>query len=203
MFISNSSVNQKHHTATSDTTYDASNAFNDIRSLGQKVGSGSQKDVFHSRQSPTQCICLFRAGTTGSIPAELYAQKELATTKRLKELGFPVVDAHALVKYGNAVGVSKDFIHNAIDSEDIVQNRSSLPTKTWFNENIVNDCKAIISKLRAHSVHIEDLQFLIDTNGRVLINDPRDVIRSSPEKSIGKVNELRAHALNNLLDDSD
>ena len=112
-------------------------------------------------------------------------------------------DAHALVKYGNTVGVSKDFIHNAIDSEDIVQNRTSLPTKAWFNENVVNDCKAIINTLRSHSVHIEDLQFLIDSNGHVLINDPRDVVRSSPEKSVGKVNELRAHALNNLLDDSD
>ena len=203
MFISNSAVTHRHQTSTDAAASGALNEFKEIGALGQKLGSGSQKDVFHSMQDPRQCICLFRPGTTGSIPAEQYAAKELATTKQLKELGFPVVDAHALVKYGNAVGVSKDFIHNAIDSEDIVQNRQSLPTKTRFNENVVNDCKAIINKLRSHSVHIEDLQFLVDTNGRVLINDPRDVIRSSPDKSIGKVNELRAHALNNLLDDSD
>ena len=203
MFISSSAVTQKHPSATSDAHRGTPGEFKHITELGQKLGSGSQKDVFHSRQDPRQCICLFRPGTTGSIPAQDYAAKELATTKRLKALGFPVVDAHALVKYGNTVGVSKDFIHNAIDSEDIVQNRTSLPTKAWFNENVVNDCKAIINTLRSHSVHIEDLQFLIDSNGHVLINDPRVVVRSSPEKSVGKVNELRAHALNNLLDDSD
>ncbi len=180
------------------------NAFHDVPSLGQKVGAGSQKDVFHSRQDPRQCICLFRPGTTGSIPAEQYAQKELETTKQLKNLGFPVVDAHALVKHQGSVGVAKDFIHNALDSEDIVNNKKSLPDNLKFNKNVLEDCNAIIRRLKNLELHIEDLQFLVDQNGHVLINDPRDVVRSSPEKSISKVNELRSHALNNLLDiDSD
>lgn len=200
MFISNLAVTPSHHNATARA---ASGMFKEITALGQKIGSGSQKDVFHFEQAPRLCICLFRPGTTGSIQAEQYAAKEFATTKQLKVLGFPVVDAHALVKYGTAVGLSKDFIHDALDSEDIVQNRQSLPTKACFNENVINDCKSIISKLKSHSLHIDDLQFLITTQGRVLINDPRDAIYSSPEKSISKVNELRAHALNNLLVDSD
>ncbi|WPU24612.1 T3SS effector protein kinase HopBF1 [Cedecea neteri] len=179
-------------------------AFQDVPSLGQKIGAGSQKDVFHSRQDPRKCVCLFRPGTTGTISAEQYALKELETTKQLKLLGFPVVDAHALVKHGGNVGVEKDYIHNAFDSEDIVNNKKSLPDDKKFNQNVLADCNAIINKLKNHELHIDDLQFLIDSHGRVLINDPRDVIRSSPEKSISKVNELRAHALNNLLDiDSD
>ncbi|ELQ08702.1 hypothetical protein A988_21602 [Pseudomonas syringae BRIP39023] len=124
-------------------------------------------------------------------------------TKRLKNFGFPVVDAHCLVKYDNKVGLTKDYIHHALDSEDIIHNRKNIPTEMTFNKNVVKDCDEIIARLRTHSLHVEDLQFLIDGYGRVRINDPRDVIRSSPEKSIAKVRELRAIALCNLLDDSD
>lgn len=177
--------------------------FHTISSLGEKLGSGSQKDVYHSRQDPRQCVCLIRAGTTGNIPEGAYAAKEMALTKQLKELGFPVVDAHALVAYEGEVGLSKDYIYHALDSEDVVHNRRSMPSGESFNTNVMKDCDAIISKLKNHHLHIEDLQFIIDEHGRVRINDPRDVVRSSPEKSINKVRELRAVALNNLLDVSD
>nr|WP_205247111.1 T3SS effector protein kinase HopBF1 [Enterobacter sp. Ap-1006] len=200
--VSSNAAQGKHfHTSNVQTP---ATAFQDVPSLGQKIGAGSQKDVFHSRQDPRKCLCLFRPGTTGTISAEQYALKELETTKQLKHLGFPVVDAHALIKHGGHVGVEKDYIHNAFDSEDIVNNKKSLPDDKKFNQNVLADCNAIINKLKNHELHIDDLQFLVDSHGRVLINDPRDVIRSSPEKSISKVNELRAHALNNLLDiDSD
>ncbi|VEB96300.1 Uncharacterised protein [Cedecea lapagei] len=200
--VSNNAVQGRHlHTSNAQAT---SSEFRDIPSLGEKIGAGSQKDVFHSRQDPRKCLCLFRPGTTGTISAGQYALKELETTKRLKQLGFPVVDAHALVKHGDSVGVEKDYIHHAFDSEDIVNNKKSLPDDKKFNQNVLADCNAIINKLKNHELHIDDLQFLVDSHGRVLINDPRDVIRSSPDKSISKVNELRAHALNNLLDiDSD
>lgn len=177
--------------------------FHTIPSVGEKLGSGSQKDVYHSRQDPRQCVCLIRAGTTGSTSESAYAAKEMALTKQLKNLGFPVVDAHALVAYAGAVGLSKDYIHHALDSEDVIHNRQKLPTREAFNTNVLKDCDAIISRLKNHHLHIEDLQFLIDEHGRVRINDPRDVVSSSPEKSINKVRELRAVALNNLLDDSD
>lgn len=178
--------------------------FQNVLSLGLKIGAGSQKDVFHSRQDPRKCLCLFRPGTTGSISAAQYALKEFEATKQLKQFGFPVVDAHALVKHGDSVGVEKDYIHDAFDSEDIVNNKKSLPDDKKFNQNVLSNCDAIIKKLKNHMVHIDDLQFLVDCNGRVLINDPRDVIHLSPDKSISKVSELRAHALNNLLDiDSD
>lgn len=174
-----------------------------VPSLGVKLGTGSQKDVYHSQQDAKQCICLFRVGATGNIPAINYAEKEMQLTKHLKDLGFPVVNVHSLVEYKGQVGLSKDYIHNALDSEDIIHNRASLPTHISFNTNVQKDCDAIISKLRTHNVHIEDLQFIIDGYGRVRINDPRNVVRSSPEKSINKVRELRSIALNNLLDDSE
>lgn len=177
--------------------------FNAIASLGVKLGTGSQKDVYHSQQDARQCVCLIRPGTTGNIPASDYAEKEMQLTKQLKDLGFPVVDAHALVAYNGQVGLTKDYIHHALDSEDVIHNRQSLPSDEKFNTNVQKDCDFIINKLKAHHVHIEDLQFIIDGYGRVRINDPRDVVRSSPDKSVNKVRELRAVALNNLLDDSD
>ncbi|RMU61935.1 MULTISPECIES: T3SS effector protein kinase HopBF1, partial [Pseudomonas syringae group] len=177
--------------------------FTSIPSVGEKLGSGSQKDVYHSRQDPRQCICLIRLGTTGIISGSDYAAKELKMTKHLKNLGFPVVDAHSLVKYDNKVGIAKDYIHHALDSEDVIHNRKHIPTDVAFNNNVLKDCDEIISRLKTHNLHIEDLQFLIDGYGRVRINDPRDVIRSSPEKNIAKVRELRAIALNNLLNDDD
>lgn len=187
----------------SNNISEGASKFNSIQSLGVKLGTGSQKDVYHSQQDAGQCVCLIRAGTTGNIPASDFAEKEMQLTKQLKDLGFPVVDAHALVDYNGQVGLSKDYIHNALDSEDVIHNRKSLPSNVTFNTNVQKDCDAIIAKLKTHHVHIEDLQFIIDGYGRVLINDPRDVVKSSPEKSINKVRELRAIALNNLLDDSD
>jgi len=181
----------------------APTGFTSIPSVGEKLGSGSQKDVYHSRQDPTQCICLIRPGTTGIISEDEWAAKELRMTKHLINLGFPVVNAHLLVKYDNKFGIAKDYIHHALDSEDIIHNRKHIPTDLAFNKNIMKDCDDIIFRLKTHSLHVEDLQFLIDEYGRVRINDPRDVKRSSPEKSISKVRELRAIALNNLLDDSD
>ncbi len=103
-------------------------------------------------------------------------------TKHLKNLGFPVVDAHALVKYDNKVGIAKDYIHHALDSEDVIHNRKHIPTDMAFNKNVMKDCDEIISDSEPIAC-IEDLQFLIDGYGRVRINDPRDVIRSSPEKA--------------------
>ncbi|MBS7438971.1 T3SS effector protein kinase HopBF1 [Pseudomonas syringae] len=198
--ISNAASIQR-HPGIQDVTAPAE--FTSIPSVGEKLGSGSQKDVYHSRQDPRQCICLIRPDTTGIISGNEYAAKELKMTKHLKNLGFPVVDAHALVKYDTKVGIAKDYIHHALDSEDVIHNRKHIRTDMAFNKNVMKDCDEIISRLRTHSLHIEDLQFLIDGYGRVRINDPRDVIRSSPEKSIAKVRELRAIALNNLLDDSD
>ncbi|STQ45085.1 Uncharacterised protein [Ewingella americana] len=60
------------------------NAFHDVPSFRAKVGAGSQKDVFHSRQDPRQCICLFRPGTTGSIPPSNMPKKNWKPPSSLK-----------------------------------------------------------------------------------------------------------------------
>jgi hypothetical protein len=185
------------------STAAAATQFKSIDSVGEFLGEGSQKDVYHSRQNATQCICLIRPGTTGTIAEGDCAAKELEMTKKLKDLGFPVVDAHELVTHDGKVGLSKDYIHNALDSEDVINRRKPMPEDLAFNKNVLKDCDEIMSRLRNHDLHIEDLQFIIDGHGRVRINDPRDVIRSSPEKSIDKVRQLRALALENTLVDSD
>ncbi|WP_459200686.1 T3SS effector protein kinase HopBF1 [Pseudomonas tremae] len=183
--------------------FEASSECKLIPSLGEKLGSGSQKDVYHSRQDPRHCVCLIRPGTTGTVPEREYALKELEAPRYLKNLGFPVVDAHALVTYDGKVGISKDYVHNALDSGDIIHGRTCMPRDLAFNKNVLSDCDEIIFKLRTHNLHIEDLQFIIDEHGRVRINDPRGVVRSFPEKSIDKVKDLRTIALENTLDDAD
>lgn len=178
--------------------------FRDVVELGPKIGDGSQKDIFYSSQNPRHCICLFRPGTTGNISAEDYAKNELAAIQKLKLLGFPVVNAHELIRHVDKFGVEKDYIHDALDSEDLINNKKHLPINIRFNKNVLADCDTIIRQLATHELHIEDLQFLIDGHGNVLINDPRDVTHMSPTKSIDKVKEIRARALENLLDvDSD
>ncbi|AML57129.1 hypothetical protein AXX16_1409 [Serratia rubidaea] len=177
--------------------------FTEVAALGQKIGEGSQKDVFHSLQNANHCVCLFRPGTTGVQSAEQVAQNERAATLKLKELGFPVVDVHGLVSHNGQFGLSKEFIRQAIDAADITQGKRELPEEKGFNKNVEQDCNDIIKQLKSHNLHIDDLQFLIDENGRVRINDPRKIESSSSEKSIAKVKELRGFAVNNLLSDSE
>lgn len=174
-----------------------------INNLGPKIGEGSQKSIFHSQENTRDCICLIRPGTTGNIPPEDYAKHEQFATKKLYDLGLPVVSVHRLVKHNDLVGLQKTYIHNALDSEDLLNYKITLPDEISFNKSVLANCDTIIKILEAHTIYIEDLQFLIDVNGNVLINDPRDVSYMSPTRSIDKVKQLRGLALENLLDVDD
>ncbi|WP_252090624.1 T3SS effector protein kinase HopBF1 [Pseudomonas sp. MWU13-3659] len=192
-----------HAEVSTSHTGKSTELFRDVAYIGQKIGEGSQKDIFHS-DNAQYCLCLFRPGTTGNTSPEDCAKNEMSVSQRLKELGFPVLSVRGLVKYNELFGVEKYYIHSALDSEDLINNKRVLPSDINFNKCILADCDTIITQLKSHSIHIEDLQFLIDINGNVLINDPRDITHTSPAKSIDKVKELRARALENLLDiDSD
>lgn len=175
-----------------------------ISTLGQKVGSGSQKDVFMSRDNPGRCICLIREKDIGHQRPIDVAQKEIEDMNSLKSMGLPVIQGYGVVRYNNEYGVEREYIRGAIDSEDIIHGKNTLPEGRLFNENIQEDCNKIMNILKERNIQIEDMQFLLDEYGRVFINDARGVTYGNPQKGIDKVKELRGFAVANLLDfDSD
>lgn len=176
----------------------------EIHFFGAFIGTGSQKDVYMAPDSDSRCICLIRADTVGFLSPMDVALKEVKDMQILKAKGLPVVDCHGVIKLGQQYGVEREFIKNALDSQDIIEGKKVLPSDKQFNANVEASCISIIKILEKKNIAIEDLQFLIDSHGYVLINDARSVSEGNPQKGIDKLKELKGFALLNLLDyDSD
>jgi len=172
----------------------------DVDALGFHFGTGSQKDVFHSPESAERCFCLIRNEDIGQLSALDVAEKEIKDMRFLEANDLPVVKSFGVIKHGENYGVEREFIPNALDSEDVIHGKRELPGDMIFNEKVKASCDCIIHTLEAKNIQIDDLQFLIDEFGNVLINDAREAEHGNPQKSIDKVKELRGFAVGNLLE---
>jgi hypothetical protein len=120
----------------------------------------------------------------GKNPALL--TDELTLLNKLDELGLPTVNARGPISVdGNPALIFDRF---AQGSKDIVRlERGKVRTvgqSSLLNQRSVDDLTSIRNTLVEKQVKVNDLQFLIGNNGRVVIADPLDVVvGTAPSKN--------------------
>ncbi|WGG53173.1 hypothetical protein [Rugamonas sp. DEMB1] len=169
-------------------------------SIGEKLGEGSQKIVFHSKKDDQICFSLFKSGTFGSGTSLDAALKEQNGLNTLQRAGFPVVRTIGLVEHEGAHGLEQEIIKDAIDSADVLAKKVALPAALEFNQHLVDGCVSVVKNLRDKQLRVDDLQFLIDGQGEPKISDPREVTRGDPQANINMVNALKGMAFEKVLE---
>ncbi|ODN42872.1 hypothetical protein [Piscirickettsia litoralis] len=120
----------------------------EITEVGEKLGAGSQKDVYYSVEYEDRCIGLIRSEDIGRLSPHDVAEKEKDDITQLAEIGLPVVEVRDIVRFGDQYGVERDLVVNAIDSEDVILSRKSFPDSTSFNKNVISSCNEMIEILK-------------------------------------------------------
>ena len=144
--------------------------------LGEHLGSGGNKDVFAYGES--QAVGILKQGRS---PSTLI--KELSLLNQLDELGLPTVNAAGPIKVGDSLALLFDRF--AQGSKTIVRKNPKklgiLPDAdtSLLNDRSISDLKFIRRTLIEKNVKIDDLQFLIGSDGRVVIADPLDVFEDT------------------------
>lgn len=201
--LNNLALNGNPQHPTNANTSNDKNFIKETETLGQLIGSGSQKDIYASLKNANVVIALFRNDTIGDFSPLYLAQNEISNLIKLRELNLPTIETFSIVKHGERYGFEMELIDKPIDSEDIINSRKMIPDEKSFNENLRNSLTELIKKFETLEIYVDDFQLLIDGNGNIYINDPRTVTRGSPKKSIDKLKTLRGFTFNNLFSDSD
>jgi hypothetical protein len=146
--------------------------------LGPLLGRGGNKDVYAF--GDTQAVGVLRHGKN---PADL--NKELALLRQLEELGLPTVNARGPIKVDEQPALLFDRF--AQGSKDIVRLRDRrvriVGESSLLNEQSISDLQTIRQIIVNNKIRINDLQFLIGSDGRVVIADPLGVQVGIPPSS--------------------
>lgn len=116
-------------------------------------------------------------------------QREIAMLDQLDKLGLPVVKAKMTTHDGTPAIImdryaqgSKDIV--AVNNQTRKVELKSNADTSLLNERSVRDLKDIRNKMVNQKIKIDDLQFLIGKDGRVVISDPIKVhTRTKPSKN--------------------
>lgn len=149
--------------------------------LGKRLGNeSSEKDVYELVDHPDLVIGISKV--VGDYNVKLNRlKKEIDDLNKLKNEGLPVVEYNGLTTHnGTPAIVMKKY---AQGSKDIVANDKtnfSAPIRVGdsqlLNETSIKDLTKILLDLKNKKIQIEDLQFLIDKDGRLVITDPFKII---------------------------
>ena len=137
--------------------------------LGPKLGSGGNKDVFAF--GPDKAVGVLRDGKrAGDI------EKELATLRKLDELGLPTVKARPVTVDGKPAVMYDRLAQGSKDVVRLVDDKmKTVGSSPLLNQRSVADLRAIRQTMIDKQVRVDDLQFLIRRDGRVVIADPLNV----------------------------
>jgi RHS repeat-associated protein len=138
--------------------------------LGELLGSGGNKDVYAFGEN--QAVGILKEGKKDSLIID-----ELQILKKLTELGIPTVKARLASIDGNAGMMLERF---AQGSKDIVKLKDgtirTVGTSSLLNQNSINDLTSIRKLMVDNKIKIDDLQFLISSDGKVVVADPLKVV---------------------------
>lgn len=134
------------------------------------MGSGGNKDVY--AYGNDEAVGVLKPGK----PTVLL-DDELKLLNKLHELGFPTVNARSVNVDGNP-GLMFDRF--AQGSKDIVKLQNGkiriVGESPLLNQQSINDLNAIKQMMIEKKVKINDLQFLIGKDGKIVVADPLDVV---------------------------
>jgi hypothetical protein len=134
--------------------------------LGDLLGQGGNKDVF--AYGDNQAVGVLRSGTNPRVISE-----EISMLQKLKESGLPTVNPSEVTVDGapgmlmNRFDAGSKSIVKLLDGKIRIVGESPL-----LNKQSVSDLQAIRDTMVNGKIQINDLQFLIGNQGRVVVADP-------------------------------
>ncbi|MGT0244769.1 LysM peptidoglycan-binding domain-containing protein [Burkholderia pyrrocinia] len=146
--------------------------------LGALLGRGGNKDVY--AYGDNQAVGVLRSGVNPKVISD-----EIGMLSQLNRAGVPAVNPRA-VSVDGVPGMLMDRF--AEGSKSIVKFSDGkvriVGESQLLNQQSISDLQGIRSAMVGKGIKIDDLQFLIDNKGRVVVADPLDVhFNSIPSKN--------------------
>ncbi|WP_316682958.1 LysM peptidoglycan-binding domain-containing protein, partial [Ralstonia flaminis] len=137
--------------------------------LGEFLGRGGNKDVY--AYGDNQAVGVLR---TGKNPQTISA--EIDMLGKLSDAGIPTVNPRA-VSVDGAPGMLMDrFAQGSKEVVRLVESKmTTVGESALLNQKSVADLQAIRGTMVSKQIQINDLQFLISREGRVVVSDPLGV----------------------------
>ena len=145
--------------------------FKDVQ-LGKALGTGGNKDVYTVPGREDVVIAVLKKGKPVSD-----IDKEIGLLNALKEQGLPTVEVLGTTTHdGQPAMVMKRYAQGSKDIAKLVDKKIKIVGESkLLNEKSISDLKQIRFLLQSKKNKIDDLQFLIQKDGSIVINDPLNV----------------------------
>jgi filamentous hemagglutinin len=145
---------------------------------GELLGSGGRKDVYTVQGRDDLVLAVLQEQNKETVEG---LRTELRALEFLREEGFPTVEVVAETTYqGRDAVVLRRY---AQGSKDVVKTIKKVPrivgSSPLLNERSISDLRAIRQRLKEKKIKVDDLQFLIAEDGRMVIADPVDAFRNT------------------------
>ena len=146
--------------------------------LGELLGSGGNKDVY--AYGDNQAVGVLRTGTNPQVISD-----EIDMLSRLNDAGIPTVNPEAVSVEGSPGMLMDRYAQGSKEIVKLVDGKvQTVGSSPLLNQQSVADLQAIRDTMVNNNIRINDLQFLISSEGRVVVADPLDVnLASSPSRN--------------------
>jgi hypothetical protein len=135
--------------------------------LGELLGAGGNKEVFALGEN--QAIGVLKTGKNPNL-----LNQELELLNKLDKIGLPSVDARGPINVdGRPALVFERFAEGSKSTVKTVDGKVRVVGDSpLLNQRSIDDLNAIRKTLVNDKIKVDDLQFLIGQDGRVVIADP-------------------------------
>ena len=133
------------------------------------IGKGTYKSVFKTTDGNVVALSHDKRPESVNIHALL---GEAAMLNKLKDYGLPVVQNFGLVKFENRPGLAMEYIEGGISSTDLEKFTARAEN---YKVKVIEQLIFIRNTLKENDLVVKDLQFLIDSEGNLFLNDPLEV----------------------------
>lgn len=149
----------------------------DSSNFGEKLGRGGNKDVY--AYGDDKAVGVLHSGRPASA-----IDDEISMLNQLKERGLPTVNAQRIEIDGQPAILMDRFAQGSKDVVKLERGKVRIVGDSpLLNDQSVRDLQRIRSTMTTNQVKIDDLQFLIGNDGRVVIADPLNVVNSPPSRN--------------------
>ncbi|RCJ39565.1 hypothetical protein A6770_38875 [Nostoc minutum NIES-26] len=170
--------------------------------LGQELGTGGNKDVYSVQGREDLAIGILREGDIDELQVEIEELQKLASE------GLQTIEVLGTTTHNNRPAiVMKKY---AQGSKNIVQSVGGKARRVdganirLLNQSSINDLGIIRQLMVRKKIFIDDLQFMIASDGHVYITDPIEVIlgysKGATENNLTMIDLLIEAAQQNIFE---
>jgi filamentous hemagglutinin len=162
--------------------------------LGAEIGSGAEKTVYSLNGNSNVVVAVQNNGNQALITQEIGALNQLG------DMGLPVVKNYGMVTVDGNPAIALENIPGASSRDIYIEGATGVPgdgfatgnagATSLLNSQSISDLQSIRAGLVNNDVGVTDLQFLIGTDGRVVINDPMAVTNSVKPSNLQLIDNL-------------